>query len=85
MTERMFAIQRGPDVPWRLVEPHRKQAEYNHDQTLERLHERAGLSPGELRCAVEGRRLDSGRMYDVIEEDLAWLKAWLADDGKGRS
>ena len=35
-------------VPWSVVEPHREQAQRNHDQTLERLAERGGLGIEEL-------------------------------------
>lgn len=35
-------------VPWSFVEPHRQRAMKNHNQTLERLAERGGLSPYEL-------------------------------------
>jgi hypothetical protein len=44
----------SPSVPWRLVEPHEAQAIKNHDQSLERLNERGGLSAGELWCVVHG-------------------------------
>ncbi len=43
-------------VPWDLLEPHREQARHNHDQTLERLAQRGGLSPGEMICVIEGKR-----------------------------
>ena len=38
----------GESVPWDAVEPHRKQAEKNHFQTLEQLAGRGGLSWKEL-------------------------------------
>lgn len=41
-------------LPWRLVEPARKQAMANHKQTLERLAERGGLAPAELLLALSG-------------------------------
>lgn len=45
-----------PDsIPWSLIEPHRKRAMRNHDQTLERLAERGGLSPKEIMCVLEDR------------------------------
>jgi hypothetical protein len=46
-----FPIMHGGDikaVPWYLAEGARAQAERNHDQTLERLAERGGLSPQEF-------------------------------------
>lgn len=41
-------------VPWSFVAPHEAQARANHDQTLERLAERGGLSPSELVAVVRG-------------------------------
>jgi hypothetical protein len=35
-------------VPWELINPHERQAQSNHDQTLRRLAERGGLCPEEL-------------------------------------
>ncbi len=69
--ERQFPILRGfgPErdklvrlgcprsVPWVLVAPHEKQARLNHDQTLERLAQRGGLSPSELVAVVRGEGL----------------------------
>lgn len=40
------------DVPWSLVAPFAGRARENHDQTLERLAERGGLSPMELWCLL---------------------------------
>lgn len=57
MSERQFPILGDPDVksvPWRIVEPHRKQAMANHGQTLERLAERGGLSLMELVAVMAG-------------------------------
>jgi len=42
-------------VPWEIVEPHRKRAEKNHYQTLERLAERGGLSWAELVAVMADR------------------------------
>lgn len=41
-------------VPWSLAERIRKQAHFNHSQTLERLAERGGLSPLEFVGAARG-------------------------------
>lgn len=41
-------------VPWAFVAPHEAQARANHDQTLERLAQRGGLSPSELVAIVRG-------------------------------
>ena len=63
-------------VPWEFVEPAREQAMRNHDQTLERLAERGGLAPGELRCALDGKDLwphFTGYSADRCAEDERWL------------
>ena len=52
-----FPIQGGPAIPWSMLEPHVEQIKYNHDQTLECLAERGGLSPYEAVCAIEGLKL----------------------------
>lgn len=41
-------------VPWAVVAPHEKQAKHNHDQTLQRLAQRGGLSALELYCVLHG-------------------------------
>ena len=43
-------------VPWSLVAPHEAQARDNHDQSLQRLAERGGLSVNELVSVLENRR-----------------------------
>lgn len=42
-------------IPWRLLEPHAKQAWSNHGQTLERLAQRGGLCPIEAVAVLEDR------------------------------
>ena len=44
-------------IPWTFAETFREQAEDNHDQTLERLHERGGLAPEEIWRAAHGKTL----------------------------
>ncbi len=44
-------------VPWDFVEGHRKTALKNHNQTLEKLAARGGLSPMELFLLVTDRSL----------------------------
>lgn len=57
MTERMFPIL-GSDIikaiPWAVLEPHSRQAERNHSQTLERLAERGGLGVDEACGIIDG-------------------------------
>jgi hypothetical protein len=59
-------------VPWEFVEKFREQAEYNHDQTLERLAERGGLAPEEMWCAAHGCKL--AHIRDITEHAaIDWL------------
>jgi hypothetical protein len=53
--EVMLAIGCPRDVPWSLMAPHERQANRNHDQTLERLNERGGLAPCEMVAVIEDR------------------------------
>jgi hypothetical protein len=60
-------------VPWDLVAPHERQAQRNHDQTLERLAERGGLSPCELVAVLEDRmwiRMDLAEAIGTLKEHL---------------
>lgn len=62
MSERMFPVLLGPRekrmapdclraIPWSAIAPYEDQAKRNHNQTLDRLAERGGLSPLEI-CYV---------------------------------
>lgn len=42
-------------IPWSIMAPHERQAQANHDQSLERLAERGGLSPCEAVAILEDR------------------------------
>lgn len=59
------------DVPWEFVEKFRAQAERNHDQTLERLAERGGLSPEEMWLAAHGHGLFKVKIDEQAAID--WL------------
>lgn len=63
----------GFDIPWEVVAPFADQAHANHYQTLERLHERGGLSPQELWCVMNRKPL---RSFNEITEEaaLAWAR-----------
>lgn len=54
---RLFPCQGGPAVPWDLIAPHEAQAIANHEQSLEELARRGGLSPNEMMCVLEDKRL----------------------------
>lgn len=78
----VLADERGAastSVPWSLVEPLRASCKDFHDQTLERLAERGGLSRGELYAHVHavaaGRRV---RMADFKGQIRAEVDAWFA-------
>lgn len=53
-----------------MMERHRRQAELNHDQTLERLEERGGLSAFEALCAVEGRKLNDKELRQLPGDEV---------------
>lgn len=72
------AVRAPRSVAWAVVEPARAMAKRNHDQSLERLAERGGLAPGELRCALEGKSLWP-HFDDYTAERCAEDEAWLAN------
>ncbi len=83
-SERFPILRQWPDtgprfIPWSMIEPHRKQAEYNHcGQTLERLAERGGLSPMELWCALNDRKCAAIYTKEITAEKAdAWLRTLL--------
>jgi hypothetical protein len=78
MTDRFKILGTTETIPWSLIEPHRRQAERNHYQTLERLNERGGLSYCELVAVLEDRP------WRKMTTDEAWyafsrhMRDWLA-------
>lgn len=67
MTEPAFPIMEDPQVhsiPWAVIAPHASQAQANHDQTLEELARRGGLSCCEAVAVLEDRPWE--RMNDNI-------------------
>ena len=65
-------------VPWSFAETFREQAEDNHNQTLERLHERGGLAPEEVWLAAHGQPLSPRRQTMPVPTEEAcgeWLIA----------
>lgn len=71
-----FPIQRGPSVPWEVVAPHESMAQKNHQQSLKRLAERGGLSPGEAWCVVSG--IDLSKAINGTKEQWdAWNAEWF--------
>lgn len=48
-TQQPYMPSSCPDsIPWRFIEPFKERAFKNHDQSLEQLNQRGGLSPQEL-------------------------------------
>lgn len=69
-------------VPWSMIEPHERQARINHDQILERLAERGGLTPLELRRVLEDRPFDASDIENYAERnaDAAnWLNEQIGE------
>lgn len=65
-------------MPWSFVEGHAARARANHDQSLERLAERGGLSPSELLAVVreEGLKAVLQRTnWDAAAELVEMLEA----------
>jgi hypothetical protein len=68
-------------LPWEMILPHDKQARRNHDQTLQRLAERGGLSACEALAVLEDRswhelRLPFAEAHRQLAERLA---RWESD------
>ena len=66
-------------VPWTFVEAFRKQAEYNHDQTLEQLNARGGLGPDEMWLAAHGQELSKYRQTMPVPSEEA-CGEWLINE-----
>lgn len=66
-------------VPWEFLAPHEERAKRNHSQTLTRLAERGGLSPGEMMAIVQDRCWSTlGRGPAAMREAIEWLKNAVA-------
>lgn len=87
---RRFPIQDGPSIPWHLIAPYEAQALRNHDQTLERLAARGGLSCAEANWVIECRpwcdRTDLRSDIEhratlarrVREDEVSGIRRWAA-------
>lgn len=64
-------------IPWEFAETFRAQAELNHNQTLERLVSRGGLSPVEMYAAAHGLT-DRDIFHGKINKRVA--NEWLAGE-----
>jgi len=68
-------------VPWDFVAPHELQVRRNHQQTLERLAERGGLSETELLAVLEDRLWCSMDRENATRKIHELLAVWLASNG----
>ena len=68
-------------VPWAMIEPHEKQAQSNHGQTLERLASRGGLSACESVAILEDRRWRKMEFANAIlaAKITLWIDAQIAE------
>lgn len=69
-------------IPWEKAEEFRAQAEKNHDQTLERLAQRGGLSPVEIWYAAHGKGL-KGILSRWPEIDHKGAVKWIEEFAYG--
>lgn len=69
-------------IDWTLLEPYRPAIQTFHGQSLERLAERGGLSPCELKLhVVHGSDYKTTEWKDAKAAE-AWLLQWLAENKK---
>lgn len=76
MNERQFPLlfSRSRDlpdlksIPYEMIEPHEAQAKRNHDQTLQRLAARGGLSPSEACAVLLDRRFQMMPEQEAIDQ-----------------
>jgi len=78
--ERQFPIMishrgtKGPcpnSIPWVAIAPFEAQAKINHQQSIEKLADRGGLSPIEAYFVMTGRNWDNFVLTDEIEREAA--------------
>lgn len=73
---RFFPIQDGPAIPWAAIAPHERQAQRNHDQSLEELARRGGLDPAEAVAVLEDRRwrsMPADEALALLKELAGWM------------
>ena len=71
---RMYPIQGGPSVPYEVMIPHESQCWINHYQSINKIAERGGFSPGEAWMVVTGQK------YGGMESKEWWAevdKKWF--------
>ena len=80
--ERKLRAAMPPSVPWALVAEHEAQCQRNHQQSVQRLAKRGGLSPAELLCVLRDEQFDY-TMTDLqaVPQVLQRVRDWLAETG----
>lgn len=71
-------------VPWEMLVPHMRQAMVNHDQTLERLAERGGLSACEAVAVLKDRPWHAMNPNDANFELLCMVQGWYTRKARQR-
>jgi len=61
---------KAPALPWKLIEPHERQARINHSKTLQTLANLGGLDWGEALAVLEDRPWR--RMGAQLAEKAVW-------------
>ena len=69
--KRYYALPKT--IPFELLEPFRENIEKRHGQTLERLNERGGLSPGEIYLGIHNIGLREAPRFVEIRGLVAVL------------
>ena len=77
-------------IPWEMIAAHERQADRNHSQTLNRLHERGGLSWSESLAVLQDRRWEPEPNAKALV--LALVEQWIGhhalppaqSDGEGQ-
>lgn len=77
--KKRIRLDTPPFIPWSLLEPYRAAIERFHGQTLERLAERGGLSPTEIKLHVVCGSNTSKDGWAEPEAAAKWLSQWLHD------
>jgi len=60
-------------IPWEILVPFAGNAVKNHDQTLERLNSRGGLSPTEVYCVMTGLTFREAFRLMTKQQCVDWL------------
>lgn len=70
-------------IPWDMLQPHEKQAQANHHQTLIRLAERGGLGADEALAVLEDRRYRPMNFVEANEQLYKLMTVWIDSQTDG--